>query len=354
MENPSTVHTVNFSFTGLLRILLVVLLLLFLYQVLDTLALVFVAIILSTALDPWVDWMQLRARIPRTLGALLIYLVIFFVISLVIVLMVPPLADQLFRLASSLPYYYGRLVAGFSVGGQFNDQVSAALQQLLQSLATSLAGATGSIFGTLAGIFGGLVQLVATLVMTFYLLVQENGLKRFIRSITPARYHNKTVEVMDKIQEKLGWWLRGQLLLMVIIGVLDYIGLVALGMDYALILALWAGLTEVIPYIGPVLGGIPGVALALSISPWRALWVLVLYIVMQQLENNVIVPLVMKRSVGLNPVVSIMVILIGYRLAGVVGALMGIPVATAVAVILSEFFGDRLAGEEEIVSGVSS
>lgn len=349
MSEPTPSQNINITFATLLRIVLVVFAVYILYQILDSLALVFVAIILATALDPWVDWMQ-RFRIPRTFGALLIYLVMFCVISLIVVLMLPPLVDQLSRLASNLPYYYSRLVSSISTGGVLNDEVSGALQQLLQSAGASLASATSSILSTLVSVFGGIVQFVITIVMTFYLLVQENSLRRFVKSITPSRHQAKAIVAVDKIREKLGFWLRGQLLLMLIIGVLDYIGLVALGIDYALVLALWAGLTEVIPYIGPVLGAIPGVALALSLSPWRALAVFALYIIVQQLENNIIVPVVMKKSVGLNPVVSIMVVLIGARLGGVVGALMSIPVATAAAVLLTEFWGDRLAGGTETVA----
>jgi len=187
------------------------------------------------------------------------------------------------------------------------------------------------------------VQFVATFMMAFYLVVQENGLKHFVRSITPSRYQATVADAMNKIQDKLGLWLRGQLLLMLIIGVFDYLGLRLLGMDYALILALWAGVTEIIPYVGPILGGIPPVFLALSISPARALWVALFFLVAQQLESNFVVPIVMKRAVGLNPVISISVVLIGARLGCVVGARMAIPMATVAAVVVSDVFEARQA-----------
>ncbi len=335
-------RTINISFATLFRIVVAVVALYFVYQILDVLALVFVAIILSTALDPSVDWMQ-RHRIPRSLAVLIIYLLLFFVISITLVLLVPPLARQMFELAHSLPSYYGKLVSSFSSFGGvgFQDEVSTTLQQALQQLGGSLGRATTSIVATLAGVFGGIVQLVIMLVMTFYLIVEEHGLKRFIRSVTPDQHQAYLEGLMNRIQEKLGWWLRGQLLLMLIIGVLAYIGLKVLGIEYALVLALWAGLTELVPYVGPVLGAIPAIFLALSVSPIAALWVLGLYVLIQQLENQVVVPMVMRRAVGLNPIVSIAVVLIGAKLGGVVGAIMAIPVATAVAVGVSDYLESR-------------
>jgi predicted PurR-regulated permease PerM len=267
------------------------------------------------------------------------------VFALVIVLMVPPLVSELGDLASRLPGYYDRLLSSISHTSAFNDQVISSLQQLVESAGSALASATGSLVSTLASIFGGFIQFVATFVIAFYLVVQENGLRRFIHSITPRSYQPRVDAAMGKIQEKLGAWLRGQLLLMLIIGVLVYVGLELLGMDYALVLGLWAGLTEIIPYVGPILGAIPGIFLALSMSPMDALWVGMLYLVAQQLENNLIVPMVMKRAVGLNPVISIVAVLVGARLGGVVGALMAIPLATAIAVIVSDLFESRGSSE---------
>ncbi|MBI5466496.1 MAG: AI-2E family transporter [Candidatus Kerfeldbacteria bacterium] len=365
MPQDTSLRNINVSFVVLLKIVLMILALYFLYQVLDVLALVFVAIVLSTALDPWVDWFQ-RNHVPRSLAMLIIYFVLFVVISLVVVLMVPPLVAQLGQLASSFPYYYSKLAAGFSsweTGA--GDDISATLQQTLQSLGSSLANATSSVLSTVAGIFGGLVQFVVALVMTYYLVVDETGLKRFIRSLTPSRHQDYVWDLMSRIQRKLGLWLRGQLLLMLVVGVMTYIGLAILKafnlvqMDYILVLALWAALTEVVPYIGPVLGGIPAVFLALAVSPIQALIVLGLYVLVQQLENNLLVPVIMKRAVGLNPIVSIVVILIGAKLGGIVGALICIPVATALAVVLSDVFDqhltqqlDRPGGDETLTTDV--
>lgn len=346
--SQTVTHKVDISIATFFKVVVLLAATYFLYQVLDVLALVFVAIIFATALEPAVSWLQ-RNHIPRALSVLIMYLLIFLVFSLIVVLIVPPLVTQLTELAKSFPDYYNRLVSAFSTldaGAQ--DEVSQSLQQGLQNLGANLAQATSSILATLVGVFGGILQFMVTLVIAFYLVVNEDGVKRFVRSITPSSYQPYVTQLMHRIQLKLGSWLRGQLLLMLIIGVLTYVGLSLLGMEYALVLALWAGLTEIVPYVGPILGAIPAVFLAFSISPLEALLVLGLYTVIQQLENNIITPMVMKRAVGLNPVVSIVVILIGAKLGGVVGAIISIPLATTVAVFLSDFFEKRLTDELKV------
>jgi predicted PurR-regulated permease PerM len=142
-----------------------------------------------------------------------------------------------------------------------------------------------------------------------------------------------------RVQDKLGLWLRAQLLLSGIIFLVTWIGLLILGVKYSLVLALIAGITEVIPFIGPIIGAIPAVLLAFLQSPIKALLVLILYLVIQQLEGNILVPKVMQKTVGLNPIVVIVVILLGAKIAGVLGALLSIPVAVAIMTIAGDWFG---------------
>ena len=338
----------DISVALLLKVLIVVAAVYFLYRVLDVLVLVFVAIIFATALEPAVNWMN-RNHIPRVLAVLMLYLVIFLVLSLIVVLMVPPLVSQVTELARSFPYYYERLLSIFSyVSGSGQDEVAGTLQQSLQNLGANLTQATSSIVATLVSIFGGILQFIVLLTVDFYLVIEEDGIIRFIRTVTPSTYQPYISQMMRRLKSKLGLWLRGQLLLMLIIGVLTYIGLTLLGAKYALILALWAGITEIIPYVGPILGAVPAVFLALSVSPLQALLVVALYLVVQQLENNIIVPMVMRRTVGLNPIVSIIAIAIGAKLGGVIGAILSIPVAVSVGVFLSDFFEKRLSRELEL------
>ena len=336
-----------------MRIVLVMLGIYFLYLSLDVLALLFISIIVASALTPWVDWWQ-RYRIPRSVGVIIIYVVVFFVISAMIFLLIPPLVEQIRALAINLPNIYGRAVLGLQqLQNGVDIDTAATLQSALDNLGSSLAKATTSIFTALNSIFGGLIQLMVVLVISFYLIVQENGLKKFLRSVTPAKYQPYLMQLINRINIKIGQWFRAQLLLMLVIFALTYLGLWALGMNFVLVLALWAGLTEIIPYIGPIIGAVPAIFLAFTVSPTMGFLVLLLYVVIQQLENNILVPTIMRKAVGLNPIVSILVILVGAKIFGIIGAVLSIPVATVVAVFLSDFFEgwrgsvDSLAPEEE-------
>jgi predicted PurR-regulated permease PerM len=171
--------------------------------------------------------------------------------------------------------------------------------------------------------------------------VQEDSIKRTTRSLVPKRYQDFVVQLINKIQRKIGKWLKGQLILSLIIGVLSYLGLLILGVKFALVLALIAAIGEFIPYIGPVISAIPAIFLAFVQSPIKALFVLILFIVIQQLENHLLVPKIMQKAVGLNPIISVVALLIGFEVGGVIGAVLAIPVATAISIIIKEMFEEK-------------
>jgi predicted PurR-regulated permease PerM len=174
-------------------------------------------------------------------------------------------------------------------------------------------------------------------VLTFYLVVEQNAVKKIIKSFTPEERQELILQIYRRIQQRLGWWLRGQVILAFIIGFLAYIGLLILRVDYPAILALVAGVTEIIPYLGPIVGAIPAVFIAFFQSPVKALLVIILYYIIQWTENNVIVPKVMQKATGLNPIVVIVAIMIGAKVAGIFGVLLAVPVATALNIVVEEY-----------------
>jgi len=179
---------------------------------------------------------------------------------------------------------------------------------------------------------------VVVLVMAFYLSVERGGFRTLLRNIAPESYQPYLTRLLTRIQHKMGGWLRGQFLLSLIIFVMVYVGLLILGVPYALVFAIIAGIFEIIPFLGPILGALLPVLFSFTISPTRALMVVALFFVVQQLENHLIVPKVMSISTGLNPVVVLLVILVGMQLGGILGALLAVPIATTVAVFLEDFF----------------
>jgi len=202
----------------------------------------------------------------------------------------------------------------------------------------NFSNSLSSLFTTVKGFFGGVVTSVVILVLTFYMVAEGEKVHKFLKSLAPVEYQPYIAEITRKMQKKIGAWLRGQLLLGFIIGLASYIGLSILGVKYALLLAVIAGFFELIPYIGPILSAVPAVIIAFSQAPMLALVVLGLYLLIQQTENHLLVPKIMEKATGLNPIVSILALMIGVKLGGIAGAFFAIPLAMMLTVIVEDIF----------------
>jgi len=352
----STQQNITLSYKSIIRVVIVLVSLFLVYLVRDVLALLFVAVIFSAAVDPWVDWLQ-KHKVHRAVSILMIYAISLAVFSLVVVMMIPPVTQQIGQIVNNFPTYYEKISTGLnSLHHQaVNNNLqadNASIVATLKSLSLTLAQTTRSVFVTITGIFGGLFSLLVVLVIIFYITVEENSLKKFIKQITPLRHQAYTMRLIERMQVKIGLWLRGQLLLSLIIGVATYIGLTILGVKYALLLAIIAGSLEIVPYLGPWLSAIPAVIVAFSDSLTKVIFVAALYLFIQQSENNLIVPKLMNKVVGLNPIVVIMAILIGAKLGGIIGALLGVPVAAAISVYLDDVIENK-EKKEAAVGGPS-
>jgi len=327
--------TISISTSTIFRIVVILLGLVFLYFVRDILLILFVSVIIAAAINGPVNWLQ-KHKIHRILGVIFIYLLFLLLAALIVTIIFPVLAEQVKQLAIHFPGLIDKITIGFQDWwGKYRTEVN--LQSFLDNFSNKLNQTTSSVFGTILGFFGGLFSFGIILVISFYLAVQEKGVKRFFISITPSENQHYISDLIDRIHIRIGGWLRGQLLLMLIIGLLTFIGLYFLGVKYALTLALIAGILELIPYIGPFIALVPAVILAFIQSPMLALLVAILYLVIQQLENYVIVPQVMKKAVNLNPIVIIIVMLIGAKLAGVMGIILSVPLTAAIAEFLKDF-----------------
>ncbi len=289
-----------------------------------------------------VDWLQTK-KIPRALSILGVYVIFIVLVAGIIYSLAGPVKQQILDIArdSNTAQFYQKIDEGLrnlsAIGTVDHQPTNSGLSVVI----TNLSKASSGIFNFVISLFGGIVSFFIVLVMTFYLVVEEDGMKRFIRSLTPDHHQPYITQLMKRIQERLAWWLRGQIILSIIVFVLVYLGLMILGVKYALLLALVAGIFEIIPYLGPVLSAVPAVFFAFVQKPSLALFVIILYVLIQQAENHLIVPKVMGKVVGLNPLVVIISILIGARLAGALGALLAVPVATALAVYVEDLMGSQ-------------
>lgn len=329
--------TIDISIMAMIKVLAIILIVFFLFYIRNIVLILFVALILASAFDPIIDWLQ-KHKIPRSAGILLIYLIVLLVLSGSIYLIIPPIAIEVNQLSKDFPMYWEKIVSGAKALEAYSESHGwdGNIKDSLNTLQSNLSSAAGSVFSTVFSLFGGLVSFFVILFITFYLTVEEQAMKRVVRSFLPVKYQPYITHLINRMQEKIGHWLRGQLLLSLIIFLVSWIGLSVLGVKYAIVLALFAGVTEVIPFLGPFLGAIPAVFVGFTMSPWIGLGVIILYCVIQLAENHIIVPKVMQKVVGLNPVVTIVAILVGAKIAGILGLLLAVPVTTA----LSVFFED--------------
>jgi len=329
------------STTSIIKIIIILLIFWFIYLIRDIILMLFVVLILVSAIYPLADWFQSK-KIPRWVGVLVIYLIFFGVFSLIIILLIPPIIKEISQLASEFPSSWTKIMSDFTSLGIYSAENSLPknIQSSLNTLNLTLGRAATGVFSALGGIFGGIFSFFIILVITFYMVVEKDALKGILRSAVPAQYQPYLTRLFNRLQKKLGGWVRGQLILCLIIGIMVYLGLLILGVNYALVLGLFSAITEFIPYFGPIIGSIPAVFIAFSESPLLALFVIILFVVVNQLENHIIIPKLMQRVTGLNPVISIVALLIGAKVAGFIGIILAIPVATSISVFLEDFFGD--------------
>ncbi len=335
--------TINISTLTLLKVALIGLLIWFLWSVKEIIILLLVSIIIASAIDPVADYLH-RKKIPRGLSVLLVYLLFLGLLTLVVYLMVPPINEQ-FK-ALSQQDFYQQFVDRL---GLYRDQLNSTgigreISDGLKNIAGNFAG---TVFQTTKGVLTGFVSIVTIMAISFYLTVEENGMKNFIRQLTPFKHHAYAMKLVNKIQRKMGHWVLGQLILSLVIFGLTYLGLAFLKVDFALILALIAGILEIVPYVGPIIAAVPAILFAFLQSPTLAVAVIILYVIIQQLENHIVVPVVMSKSVGLNPVIVILGVLIGGSLGGIIGAIIAIPIISGISVFVSDMMEDSESSESQ-------
>ena len=298
-----------------------------LYYLKGIILLLFFSLIFMSALNPLIDRLH-RWHIPRALGIILVYILIFSVIGVAIAGIIPPLVDQTQTLLTRLPEDF----ASFKWLGLSESVVNSQVNQLVDKLGVI----SGGVIKTFVGLFQNLINFIVFLVISFYLLLQRRNLDNFLIKFLGSDGEEKGTRIVDKIERRLGGWVRAEFFLMIIIGTLSYIGLRLLGIEYALPLAIFAGLLEIIPSIGPFISAIPAVLAGLVISPVMGLAVAALYFLIQQLENSLIVPQIMAKEVGINPLIIILALISGFKLGGVVGAILAVPVILLIEIIIEE------------------
>lgn len=296
-----------------------------LLQIRDILLSVFLSYIISSSILPFVNFLRKR-HVPKLPAVIIPFVTMLGAIILLIVPLFPFVISQIQSLIAGFPTYLKEAIhtLGLSVD-------SSQIQSYLINEARNISR---NAFSVTTQVFGGIFSFMMIFIVSFYLLLYYDELKKLFSRLFHPEKRPYVLATIDKTNEKLGAWLRGQVILCFFIGLISWISLTALGIPNALPLALLSGLLEVVPTLGPILSAIPAVIVALTISPTMAISVIIAYIIIQLVENNFLVPKIMERAVGLNPIVVILGVLIGANLIGVSGALLAIPLITFIIVII--------------------
>ncbi len=326
------VTTIEISLKSILLVISTLLLLLIAWEIRAVLIALFVAFILMSGFAPLVDRLVKRG-LNKTLAVIVTYFLAIVFLATLLFAVIPPLVREIREFASSLTVYVNWLSTTFgnsNVPGITTDKI---VDTILSKIDTAVPNLLGVAFDAL-GVF---LLFIAVAVFTFYLLLERDKLKRNLHHLLPHLPKERVDNLAHKIEEKLGSWMRGEIVLMLIIGIATYIGLTLLRVEFALPLAVIAGLLEIVPNFGPTIAAIPAVIIAFVQAPILAVGVIALYLLIQQLENNIIVPKLMEKAVGLSPLVIIFSLLVGGTLFGVIGALLAVPAAAIIHVIIEDF-----------------
>lgn len=341
--------TISISTGTIIRTVLIIALFASLWFIRNIILVLLTSIVLASALEPAIQFFVKR-KMPRILALICVYGASIGSILVLMYFFVPAFLQDLSTLIQAIPDNYN--VLQMITGDDSATHISASLDKsasLFEFFAKNITN--GGLTDVVMQFFGGFASFVLVLVLSFYLSATERGIENFLRVITPSRKAGFVVGLWYRSQRKIGLWFQGQLLLGVLVGVLTFIGLLLFGVKSAFFLAVIMIVFEVVPVFGPVLAAIPGITIAfnsgINIAPnggiTAALIITTMYIVIQQIESHVIYPLVVKKVIGIPPVIVIISLVIGWTLAGFMGVVVAVPIATT----LMEYLNDISFKKEE-------
>lgn len=346
--NPHPRTIIDISSKSIIRVILFGLLLLCLYALRDLILVILTAIVIASFVESGVRFLGKRGM-GRTLSVVIFYFLSLLILSGIFYLFIPVVIDQIGDVAQLISRYLPESSTlqgvGDVIGSGIGDGFS--VENTISSLTQISAGVSGGFFQTLILLFGGIANVVLIIVISFYLSVEERGIEKFLRIITPLKQEEYVVTLWERTRKKISRWIQGQLFLGLIIGVITFIGLSLLHVPYAAVIAVVAGIFELIPF-GMILATVPAVALGFAEGGTSiGLMTLGFFIALQQIENYILVPLIVRRATGVPPLVVILSLLIGLKLAGFWGIILAMPVAVFLLELLTDLEQKKIFEKEE-------
>lgn len=332
---------VNITTGTLIRIILLALLVAILFYLRELALIVLTAIVIASAIEPATKWF-VKYKFPRLVSVMIVYLLFLSFLLGFFYFFLPPVLSEMINFLAVLPGYLDT----FDSSSPFQETVFLGTQSVVDTFSITnvvtelralFSNVSESFLATVTFVFGGVFSFILIIVFSFYFAVQETGIDDFLRIISPVKYQKNLISLWKRSQIKIGLWMQGQIILAVIVGMLVYLGLTILGVKYALLLAVIAAVFELIPVFGPILSSIPAILISFVDGGVTAgLLVVGLYIIIQQFENHLIYPLVVTKVVGVPPLLVILALLVGAKLAGFLGIILAVPIAA----VIQEFVSD--------------
>ncbi|TSC55933.1 MAG: hypothetical protein G01um101418_504 [Parcubacteria group bacterium Gr01-1014_18] len=323
---------------SVVKILLILASVWLVFTIKDVLVMLFIALLISSVLDPLSRFLQEKG-VPKVVAILGIYFVLMALFGLLGWIFIPVIIAQIRDILVVFPSYLSTLTQTqefWGISTQWIKPTLVGIENYFINFTTS------GLFSSVTSFFGSALSVVVVFVLSLYMMLEEDAIKNALKFILPAQYQPFLIKIYKKIQYKIGLWMRGYLISAFVVWILTLLALILLDVKYALVLSLITPIAEIIPFFGVMIAAVPVCLLVFFDSPIKALFVLIAYKFVDIFETNILTPKVMQKNVGLNPVLIIVSILVGVKLAGFLGAILAIPVLTALSVFVSDVFSREL------------
>lgn len=345
-------QTISITTGTILKILAVLAAAWLLYYLRDLVIVIITAVVLASAIEPGVQFFK-RYKVPRVIGIIIIYLFFIFFFFGAFYFFVPLVVHDLATFLSEVPTYLERMNA-FTALGEYTSVFGVApptvsSEAILAELRSGLdsTGLFSNAFTAVSSVFGGVLSFILIMVFTFYFAVNETGVSDFLRLIAPRKYEHYVINLWKRSRQKIGLWMQGQVMLGLLMGAFVYLGLTVIGVKHALLLAVLAAVFELIPVFGPTLAAVPAVVIGIANGGIGiGIAVIFLYVILQQFENHLLYPLVVTKVVGVPPLLVILALIIGAKLAGFLGILLAAPAAAVIQEFVHDIEEKRRFAEE--------
>ncbi len=354
-KNPTIEITTGTIARGIFLIFLTYLL----FVLKDIVLVVITAVVVASCVEPFAKWF-LKRGIPRLVSVIVVYVLLAGIFVGAFYTFIPTLLKDTSEFFSSAPKYLDTVSLWNPLGESqiensktaatnvadginnsramvINDKGNLSVKGIISGLNEAVSNVSAGFVHSASSVFGGALSLILIVVLSFYLAVQEDGVEKFLRIVVPIKREDYVLDLWKRTQTKIGLWMQGQLVLAVVVGILVYLGLMVLGVRNALLFAVLAALFETIPLFGPIIAAIPAVAAAYVDNGASAGFIVAgLYLIIHQFENHLLYPLVVKKIVGVPPILVVISLLVGFKLAGFLGILLSVPLSS----MLIEFLDD--------------